>query len=122
MLEDGAEDAPAPEPVDTKPNLDDEWPEEDVKPKKGKKGKKGKKQAVEDDEDDESWFVKPDEKEKAAEEVPEVKEKAAPTPPPEDAEAEAEDDGAPRVRSISGQFGTCDSTDISCSPRKKRRS
>ncbi|BEI85382.1 hypothetical protein CcaverHIS002_0507830 [Cutaneotrichosporon cavernicola] len=35
-----------------KANLDDEWPEEDVKPKKGKKGKKGKKQQVEDDDDD----------------------------------------------------------------------
>ncbi|RXK39536.1 translation initiation factor aIF-2 [Tremella mesenterica] len=35
--------------VDTTANLDEEWPEEDVKPKKGKKGKKGKKQMEEDD-------------------------------------------------------------------------
>ncbi|GMK55413.1 hypothetical protein CspeluHIS016_0204690 [Cutaneotrichosporon spelunceum] len=38
-----------------KANLDDEWPEDDVKPKKGKKGKKGKKQQVE--EDDEEDFL-----------------------------------------------------------------
>jgi len=34
-------------------NIDDEWPEEDVKPKKGKKGKKGVKKAQQDDEEDE---------------------------------------------------------------------
>ncbi|WWC69675.1 uncharacterized protein I206_103618 [Kwoniella pini CBS 10737] len=39
--------------VDTKPNLDDEWPEDDVKPKKGKKDKKSKKKnnVVDEDED-----------------------------------------------------------------------
>jgi len=31
--------------------MDDEWPEEDVKPKKGKKGKKGKKAQDDDDEE-----------------------------------------------------------------------
>jgi hypothetical protein len=36
---------------ETRANLDDEWPEEDVKPKKGKKGKKAK-QVVEVDEDE----------------------------------------------------------------------
>ncbi|ORX39684.1 hypothetical protein BD324DRAFT_614592 [Kockovaella imperatae] len=42
---------PVTEPVDTRVDPDDEWPEEDVKPKKGKKGKKGgaKKQVDEDE-------------------------------------------------------------------------
>lgn len=48
--EDGdAQDAPP--QVDTKPNLDDEWPEDDVKPKKGKKGKKGGKKAAAEEDD-----------------------------------------------------------------------
>ncbi|KAK8869983.1 hypothetical protein IAR55_000553 [Kwoniella newhampshirensis] len=47
---DDADATPAPA-ADTKPNLDDEWPEEDVKPKKGKKGKKEKKKVVDEDED-----------------------------------------------------------------------
>ncbi|WVW83363.1 hypothetical protein I302_105382 [Kwoniella bestiolae CBS 10118] len=42
-----------PAEVDTKPNLDDEWPEDDVKPKKGKKDKKNKKKAAPVDEDEE---------------------------------------------------------------------
>ncbi|WWC61356.1 translation initiation factor aIF-2 [Kwoniella dejecticola CBS 10117] len=51
---DDDEDAPSPAAeVDTKPNLDDEWPEDDVKPKKGKKDKKNKKKnnVVDEDED-----------------------------------------------------------------------
>lgn len=38
-------------PTSTAVNMEDEWPEEDVKPKKGKKGKQAKK-AVEEDEDE----------------------------------------------------------------------
>ncbi|KIR53318.1 translation initiation factor aIF-2 [Cryptococcus gattii Ru294] len=50
-LDDEADEVEPPSAVDTKPNLDDEWPEEDVKPKKGKKGKKEKKRDVEEDEE-----------------------------------------------------------------------
>lgn len=36
----------------TRANLDDEWPEEDVKPKKGKKGKKSKAVRADDEDED----------------------------------------------------------------------
>lgn len=100
MDADAAEE-PAPAPVDTAVNLDDEWPEEDVKPKKGKKGKKGKKQQQDEDEDD--WFVKPEEKQEVKEEVKEdVKEepKAVATPPVEPADAADEEDEGPKVSSF----------------------
>ena len=50
--EDGPNDAQSPAPVllDTSVNPDDEWPEEDVKRKKGKRGKKEKKMDEEQDE------------------------------------------------------------------------
>ncbi|OCF72084.1 translation initiation factor aIF-2 [Kwoniella mangroviensis CBS 8886] len=50
--EDQDEERKAPAEVDTKPNMDDEWPEEDVKPKKGKKDKKSKKKAVVDEDEE----------------------------------------------------------------------
>jgi len=79
-------------------NLDDEWPEEDVKPKKGKKGKKGKK--VQQDEDEDDWFVKPEEKQEVKEEAKEEvkgEPKAAATPPVEAADAAEEEDEGPKV-------------------------
>lgn len=88
---------------DVRPDIDDEWPEEDVKPKKGKKGKKAKKQQVDEDDEDE-------------EEVPEVK--AAPvkveTPVEQEKPAEKEvdekddDDEGPKVGS---PLSVCDDTD-----------
>ena len=64
--------------------MDDEWPEDDVKPK-GKKGKKGKSQREEDDE----------EEEKVAEEP------ATPVPAAVEADEDVvEDDGAPKVRIV----------------------
>jgi len=70
-------------------NPDDEWPEEDVKPKKGKKAKKAKAKAQADSDDEEE-----------AEEVPE--EKAAPTKVEKPVEKEVEekddeDDEGPKV-------------------------
>ncbi|WWD10373.1 hypothetical protein V865_008508 [Kwoniella europaea PYCC6329] len=50
--EDQDEEQKAAAEVDTKPNMDDEWPEEDVKPKKGKKDKKSKKKAVVDEDEE----------------------------------------------------------------------
>ncbi|WVQ70320.1 uncharacterized protein L199_008546 [Kwoniella botswanensis] len=50
--EDQDEDQKAAAEVDTKPNMDDEWPEDDVKPKKGKKDKKSKKKAVVDEDEE----------------------------------------------------------------------
>lgn len=43
---------------DTRANLDDEWPEEDVKPK-GKKGKKAKAQKAVEEYDDEEMPAEP---------------------------------------------------------------
>lgn len=97
--EDAAEPAPKPQ-VNTSVNPDDEWPEDDVQPKKGKAGKKakgGKKGAAADD-DDESWYTAPPKAEE------EQKPAAAPAAPAKEAAAadeqddEAEDDG-PKVSS-----------------------
>ncbi|KAL7422181.1 eukaryotic translation initiation factor 5B [Cryptotrichosporon argae] len=74
-----------------KADLDDEWPEEDVKPKKGKKGKKGKK--VEQDEDEDEFGL-PVKKEEAAEVKDETKpEPVAPAADEEDKEEEEEEGG-----------------------------
>lgn len=82
----------------TKVNMDDEWPEEDVKPKKGKKGKKGKGGKVDDDEEEEQEKEQPVEEEvKAA--APKVEEKVE---PPAGEEDEEEEDAGPKVRLIMG--------------------
>ncbi|WVQ98522.1 hypothetical protein IAU59_005648 [Kwoniella sp. CBS 9459] len=81
--------AEAPEPTTeaTAVNPDDEWPEEDVKPKKGKKGKKGKKQVEEDEDDIDAVLEKAAAERKAAEAAMKVSE---PTPAAVAAEPEAE--------------------------------
>lgn len=95
--EDAAEAAPK-QQVDTSVNPDDEWPEEDVKPKKGKAGKKAKggKKAAAADDDDESWYAAPP---KAEEEQKPASAPAAPAKeaaPADEQDEDAEDDG-PKV-------------------------
>jgi translation initiation factor 5B len=68
-LEDDAESKPA-GIEEVRANPDDEWPEEDVKPKKGKKGKKAKKQEV-DSEVEEAEIAKPAERADLDDEWPE---------------------------------------------------
>lgn len=77
-------------------NPDDEWPEEDVKPKKGKKGKKAKKQQVDEDEDEEVAEV---EAEPVEEEKPVEKAKPAEKDKPAEEEVEDKDsdDEGPKV-------------------------
>ncbi|WRT66933.1 uncharacterized protein IL334_003898 [Kwoniella shivajii] len=97
------EDENMEEPVAAQPStavdLDDEWPEEEVKPKKGKKGKKGKKQVEEEEDDMDAILEKAAAERRAAEAAAKEKEeeqKAAAEPEPEAAaeeEGEAEDDG-----------------------------
>lgn len=94
------ESIPQPEaesaPADTTVHVDDEWPEEEVKPKKGKAGKKGKK-TVDNNVDDEAIVL--EEKKAAVETVPvssePVKEEEMEVVEPE-ANGEAEEDG-PKV-------------------------
>nr|ODN83863.1 translation initiation factor aIF-2 [Cryptococcus depauperatus CBS 7841] len=66
---DGEDDNPSSTIVDTQPNPDDEWPEEDVKPKKGKKGKKGKRDQEEEEEDIDAILEKAAADRKAAEKI-----------------------------------------------------
>ena len=90
------------QPADTAVNIEDEWPEEDVKPKKGKKGKKGKK-TVEEEENDlpnEVVIEKVSIEEKAEESPKPAPRSEEVKPPAEDAEEDDGEleDGAPKVK------------------------
>ena len=93
-------ESPAPQP-DTVVNIDDEWPEEDVKPK-GKKGKKGgKKTAAKDVDEDEEEDVPAPPAEPTAPAIEtkvDVVEEDGGNAAVQDEEADEADDDGPKVR------------------------
>ncbi|WVF72412.1 translation initiation factor aIF-2 [Kwoniella sp. CBS 6097] len=99
-MDEPAAEAPVPTTEATAVNLDDEWPEEDVKPKKGKKGKKGKKQVEEDEDDIDAVLERAAAERRAAEAAMKVSEPtpAAAEPEPEAAEEQEEgEDEGPKI-------------------------
>jgi translation initiation factor 5B len=81
-------------------NPDDEWPEEDVKPKKGKKSKKAKAKAQADTDDEEE-----------VEEVPEVKAAPANVEKAVEKEVEEKDDEDDEGPKVSLSHEVCNVTD-----------
>lgn len=83
---------------DVRANPDDEWPEDDVKPKKGKKGKKAKAKAQIDSDEEED--IK-------AEEVPEVKAAPVKVEKPVEKEVEDKDDEDDEGPKVSATLPIC---------------
>jgi translation initiation factor 5B len=119
-VDDEPEESAGIEVVPASNNLDDEWPEEDVKPKAGKKGKKGGKKAQQD-EDDEFDLDQEIAKNKAEQEAAAAAKKQAEA----EAAAEAQDDGEQetgggKVSGCSFAGGVCDMTDAQILSKKEK--